>query len=83
MLEKADRRSVSLRTVDIFSGASANAAISTDKSTFDIGTAVAWRMRSGMGRGGVVMMRVGILRRRIMALSMETAVDTDGGEYDA
>ena len=67
VLKKADKSRTSFMTTEIFAGESARARVISDKSVLEIGMVVAWRMRSGIGRGGAVMRRIGMPKSSVAA----------------
>jgi hypothetical protein len=78
VLERAETRRKSFRTLDIRCGTSAKVTTRVYRRVLEMGIVDAWRMRSGMGRGGVVTMMEGIPRRRVAAFSTRMAVEEKG-----
>jgi len=54
-------------TTETFVGESASPRVINDKNVLEMGMVVAWRMRSGIGRGGAVMRRVGMPKSSVAA----------------
>ena len=75
MLKRAEIRRKSFKTLDTRFGTSAEATMRAYTRVLEMGIVVACRMRSGMGSGGVVTIMEGMPRRRVAALSTESAIE--------
>jgi hypothetical protein len=76
VLKRAEIRRKSFKALDTRFGTSAEATTRAYKRVLEMGIVVACRMRSGMGSGGVVTIMEGMPRRRVAALSTESAIET-------
>jgi hypothetical protein len=78
VLKRAEMRRTSFRTLDTCSERSASTITRVYSRVLEIGIVDACRIRSGMGRGGVVTRMEGMPRRRVAAFSTGVAMEEKG-----
>lgn len=69
---------MSVRTTDTYAETSARPATRTDRRALDIGIVVVWRIRSGIGKEGEVMMSAGMPRTSVITLSTIITLEIEG-----